>query len=150
MKKIVLTLIMLAPTVMVNAQSSTSFLKDWTGPYGGVPPFLKKKLSELKPAIETAIQEKLNEVDKIANNTQPAPFDNTIVALEKTGKKLNQVYAAFGIYSANINSPEFESIETEMTPKFSEFNNKFYQNGKLFDRISKVYNDPSTKKLTGE
>jgi peptidyl-dipeptidase Dcp len=151
MKKIVLTLIMLAPTIMVNAQTnSNSFLKDWTGPYGGVPPFTEYKLQDLKPAIETAIQDKLNEVDKIANNAKPATFDNTIVALEKTGKKLNQVYAAFGIYSANMNSPEFEPIETEMTPKFSEYNNKFYQNAKLFDRISKVYNDPATKKLTGE
>lgn len=151
MKKIVLTLIMLAPTVMVNAQTnSNSFLKDWSGPYGGVPPFTEYKLNDLKPAIETAIQDKLNEVDKIANNTKPATFENTIVELEKTGKKLNQVYAAFGIYSANMNSPEFEPIETEMTPKFSEYNNKFYQNGKLFDRISKVYTDPATKKLTGE
>jgi peptidyl-dipeptidase Dcp len=151
MKKIVLTLIMLAPTVIVNAQTnSNSFLKDWSGPYGGVPPFTEYKLIDLKPAIETAIQDKLNEVDKIANNTKPANFENTIVELEKTGKKLNQVYAAFGIYSANMNSPEFEPIETEMTPKFSEYNNKFYQNGKLFDRISKVYTDPATKKLTGE
>lgn len=151
MKKIFLTLIMIAPTIMVNAQTnSNSFLKEWSGPYGGVPPFTEYKLADLKPAIETAIQNKLNEVDKIANNTQAATFDNTIVALEKTGKKLNQVYAAFGIYSSNMNSPEFEPIETEMTPKFSEYNNKFYQNGKLFDRISKVYNDPATKKLTGE
>ena len=151
MKKIVLTLIMLAPTVMVNAQTnSNSFLKDWSGPYGGVPPFTEYKLNDLKSAIETAIQDKLNEVDKIANNTKPATFQNTIVELEKTGKKLNQVYAAFGIYSANMNSSEFEPIETEMTPKFSEYNNKFYQNGKLFDRISKVYTDPATKKLTGE
>ena len=151
MKKIILTLIMLAPMVMVNAQTNPNpFLKDWSGPYGGVPAFADYQLKDLKPAIEEAIREKLSEVNTIANNPKPATFDNTIVALEKTGKKLNQMYAVFGIYSANMNSPEFEPIETEMTPRFSEFNNKFYQNAKLFDRISKVYNAPETKELTDE
>lgn len=145
MKKIILALIMLAPTVMLNAQEN-AFLKDWSGPYGGVPAFTDYKLKDLKPAIEAAIQEKLNEIDKIANNPSPTTFDNTIVALEKTGKKLNQVYAIFGIYSANMNSPEFEPIETEMTPKFSEFSNRYYQNAKLFERISKIYNKQSAEK----
>lgn len=136
---------------IANAQTTTnSFLKDWAGPYGGVPAFNEYKLSDLKPAIQIAIQEKLDEVNRIANNPKPATFTNTIVALEKAGKKLTQVNAVFGIYSANMNSPEFEPIEREMTPKFSEFNNKYYQNAKLFARISKVYNAPETKKLTGE
>jgi len=121
------------------------FLKDWAGPYGGVPAFNEYKLKDLKSAIEMSIQEKLDQIDKIANNPKPATFENTIVALEKAGKKLSQVYAVFGIYSSNMNSPEFEPIETEMTPKFSEFNNKYYQNAKLFDRISAVYNSSGLK-----
>jgi peptidyl-dipeptidase Dcp len=151
MKKIILTLIMIAPTVMVNAQANqNSFLNDWTGPYGGVPAFTDYKLQDLKPAIEFAIKEKLNEISKIANNPKPATFTNTIVALEKTGKRFSQVYAVFGIYSSNMNSPEFEPIETEMTPKMYELGNKIYQNAKLFARISTVYNSPLTKKLTKE
>ena len=142
---------MIAPIVMVNAQANrNAFLNDWTGPYGGVPAFTDYKLTDLKPALEFAIQEKLNEVKKIANNPKPATFTNTIVALEKTGKRFNQVYAVFGIYSSNMNSPEFEPIETEMTPKIYDLSNKVYQNTKLFARISKVYNAPSTKKLTKE
>ncbi|MES2411413.1 MAG: M3 family metallopeptidase, partial [Bacteroidota bacterium] len=141
---------MIAPTVIVNAQNRNAFLNDWSGPYGGVPAFTDYKLSELKPALEFAIQEKLNEIKKIANNPKPATFTNTIVALEKTGKRFSQVYAVFGIYSANMNSPEFEPIETEMTPKVYDLNNKIYQNAKLFARISKVYNSPNKKKLTKE
>lgn len=142
---------MIAPTVMVNAQANrNSFLNDWAGPYGGVPAFTDYKLKDLKPALEYAIQEKLNETSKIANNPKPATFTNTIVALEKTGKRFSQVYAVFGIYSSNMNSPEFEPIETEMTPKVYDLSNKIYQNAKLFARISKVYNAPSTKKLTKE
>ena len=142
---------MIAPIIAVNAQKdSNPLLKDWAGPYGGVPDFPSYNLKDLKPAIEFGIQEKLNEIEKIANNPQPPTFENTIVALEKTGKKLNQVSAVFWIYSSNMNSPEFEPIEAEMTPKFSELSNKYYQNVKLFDRISKVYNSPEKNKLTDE
>lgn len=142
---------MIAPAIIVNAQKNpNSFLNDWDGPYGGVPAFSDYKLKDLKPAIEFAIQQKLKEVDKIANNPKPATFDNTIVAMEKAGKRLNEVYMIFGIYGSNMNSPEFEPIESEMTPKFSEVSNKIYQNKKLFTRISAVHDSPNVKKLTSE
>ena len=142
---------MIAPTAILNAQTNpNTFLNNWAGPYGGVPAFTDYKLKDLKPALEFAIQEKLNEIAKIANNPKPATFANTIVALEKTGKRFNQVYAVFGIYSSNMNSLEFEPIETEMTPKIYNLSNKIYQNAKLFARISKVYNSPEYKKLTKE
>lgn len=152
MKKIVFTLIMITPIIAVIAQKNDNnpLLKEWIGPYGGVPAFPDYKLNDMKPAIQFAIEEKLNQVEQIANNKEAPTFENTIVALEKIGKKLSQVYAVFGIYSANMNSPEFEPIETEMTPKFSEFNNKYYQNAKLFDRISTVYNSPEKAKLNPE
>ncbi len=142
---------MSVPLVTVNAQTNPNpLLNNWTGPYGGVPAFTEYKLKDFKPAIETAIREKLKEIDKIANNPKPPTFTNTIVAMEKTGKNLSQISTVFGIYGSNMNSPEFEPIETEMTPKFSELSNKIYQNSKLFARISKVYNAPEKKKLTGE
>ena len=152
MKKIFFTLLMITPIIAVTAQKGDDnpLLKEWKGPYGGVPAFPDYKLKDIKPAIAFAIEEKLYQVEQIANNKEAPTFDNTIVALEKAGKKLSQVYAVFGIFSANMNSPEFEPIEAEMTPKFSEFNNKYYQNAKLFERISKVYFAPETKNLTAE
>lgn len=134
-----------------NAQSNPNpYLNYWSGPYGGVPAFSDYKLKDLKSAIEFAIQQKLNEIDKIANNPQPATFENTLAELEKSGKLLSQVKAVFEIYSANMNSDEFAPIEEEMTPKFSEMNNKIFQNAKLFARISAVYNSPEKNKLTPE
>lgn len=142
---------MSAPILGANAQSNPNpFLNNWSGPYGGVPAFNTYQLKDLKPAIEVAIQEKLNEIDLIANNSKPATFENTIVAMEKAGKKLSQVKAVFDIYSSNMNSPEFEPIETELTPKFFETNNKMYQNTKLFNRIAAVYNSSEKNKLTAE
>ncbi len=142
---------MSAPLLTVNAQTnSNAFLNNWSGPYGGVPAFTDYKLQDLKSAIDAAILEKLNEINVIANNPKPATFENTMVALEKSGKKLTQIYAVFGIYSSNMNSSEFGPIETEMTPKFSELSNKIYQNEKLFARIAAVYNSPAKSKLTVE
>ncbi|WP_246014011.1 hypothetical protein [Flavobacterium dankookense] len=151
MKKIILTILMNAPILVANGQESNNpLLKNWTGPYGGVPAFNEYKINDLKPAIEVAIQEKLNEINAIATNPKPATFENTIVAMEKAGKKLTQTYAAFGIFSSNMSSPEFEPIEAEITPKFSELNNKIYQNAKLFQRIASIYNAKEKDKLTAE
>jgi peptidyl-dipeptidase Dcp len=142
---------MSAPILVTNAQTNpNSLLNNWSGPYGGVPAFGTYKLEDFKPALEKAIQEKLAEIDIIANNPKSPTFENTIVAMERAGKKLNQVKAVFDLYSSNLNSPEFEPIEIELTPKFSETRNKIFQNAKLFERISAVYNSPEKSKLTPE
>ncbi|MET0945795.1 MAG: M3 family metallopeptidase [Flavobacterium sp.] len=125
-------------------------LEKWSGPYGGVPAFNEYTISDIKPAIEIAIQEKLKEIEVIANNPESPTFTNTIAALENSGKSITRIYAVFGIYSSNMNSPEFEPIEAEMSPKLSDLNDKVYQNKKLFSRIEKLYNSPEKKKLNGE
>lgn len=150
MKKLFLTLLMCAPMLVPAQTNPNPFLNNWSGPYGGVPAFTSYQLKDLKPAIESAIQEKLQQIDAIASNPKPATFDNTIVAMEKTGVTLNQIYAVFGIYSSNMNSDEFAPIEEEMTPKLSVLSNKIYQNEKLFARISAVYHAPDKNKLTAE
>lgn len=140
---------MSAPLMAVTAQNhQNAFLNNWNGSYGGVPAFADYKLQDLKPAIEAAIEDKLKEINSIASNPKPATFENTIVALEKTGKKLSQIKAVFDIYGSNLSSPEFAPIESDVTPKFSELSNKVYQNNKLFTRIAKVYS--GGEKLTSE
>ncbi|MGL2962911.1 M3 family metallopeptidase [Flavobacterium sp. RSB2_4_14] len=151
MKKIILTFLMSISMFIANAQNSSNpFLKYWTGPYGGVPAFTDYKIADFKPALETAMREKLDEINAIANNPKPATFENTLVALEKAGKKLTQIKAVFDIFSSNLNTDEFGVLESEMSPKFSELNNKIFQNSKLFERISAVYNAPDKSKLTPE
>ena len=131
MKKITLILLMSIPIITAEAQNNQNpLLNNWTGNYGGVPAFNEYKIGDLKPAIKIAIQEKLDEYNTIANNPKPATFENTIVAMEKAGKKLSQAKAVFDIYSSNLNTPEFEPIEVEVTPLFSELNSKIYQNKK--------------------
>lgn len=130
--------------------SENPFLKEWTGPYGGVPNFAEYKISDFKPAIEYAIQEKLQEIEYIAENPEKPSFDNTIVALELSGKTLDRIHSVYGIYRSNLSTPEFNAVDTEMSPKLAEIEDKLYQNEKLFRRIESVYKSEESKKLNKE
>ncbi len=152
MKNIITSILISSTLFTMNAQNikDNPLLKDWTGNYGGVPAFNEYKVSDFKPAMEFAMQEKLDEVNAIANNPKPATFQNTIAALEKVGRKLSRIYAVYGIYSSNMSSPEFEPVEAEMEPKLAAIADKITQNTKLFKRIEAVYNSKDKSKLTKE
>ncbi|WP_133526452.1 M3 family metallopeptidase [Flavobacterium sp. 245] len=152
MKKLMSIFIMSTTFFAASAQSNSDnpLLKPWAGPYGGVPAFNEYKVSDFKPAIQFAIQEKLNEIDVIANNPKPATFENTIVAMERSGQTIERIFTVYGIYRSNLSSPEFSAIDRELSPKFSEFSDKINQNKKLFTRIQTVYNSKEKSKLTGE
>lgn len=125
-------------------------LQEFQGPYGGVPAFEKMELSQLKPALEYGMQKNLLEVEAIANNPEAPTFANTIVMLERAGDELSRVFRYWGIWSSNVNSPEFREIQKEMVPKISAFSSKITQNDKLFQRVKAVYESNELKKLTPE
>lgn len=125
-------------------------LQNWKGPYGSVPSFDQYKVSDFKPAIEIAIQENLNELEAIANNPELPSFENTIAALELSGKSITRIREIYEIFSSNIFTPEFGVVETEMSPKLSELSDKMYQNHKLFSRIEDIYNSAEYKNLNSE
>ncbi|MHB8999442.1 MAG: M3 family metallopeptidase, partial [Thermoanaerobaculia bacterium] len=138
------------PQPAVAAAPATPLLAVWTGPYGGVPPFDKVQVSDFKPALEAAMSENLAEIDRIAADPQPPDFENTIAAMERAGATLKRVRTIYGIWSSNLNSPEFQAIEREMAPKLSAFDDTITQNGALFRRIEAVYNSPAKASLTPE
>ncbi len=119
--------------------SDNVLLQPWTGPYGGLPAFDRMSLTDLKPALEQGMEANLAEIEAIANNPEAPTFENTIVAMERSGNDLGRVYSYYGIWSSNVSSPEFREIQAEMAPKLSEFNSKITQNEKLFARIKAVY-----------
>lgn len=125
-------------------------LAKWQGPYQGSPAFDRVSLMGLIPAIEAGMQINLDEIDAIANNANAPTFENTIVAMEKTGNDLGRVLTYWGIWSSNQSSPEFRKIQEEMAPKLSVFFSKINQNEKLFTRIQTVYNSDEFKILTPE
>ncbi|WP_323844602.1 M3 family metallopeptidase [Microbulbifer magnicolonia] len=130
--------------------ASNILLAEWTGPYGGVPAFDKMRVEDLKPALETAMSKNLAEIDTIASNPAAPTFANTIEELERSGGDLNRVFAYYGIWSANMSSPEFRAIQQEMAPKLADFQSKIVQNDKLFQRVKAVYDQRDSSDLNAE
>ncbi len=122
-----------------TVMSDNILLQDYQGPYGGVPAFDKMNIDDVKTAAEEGMKLNLEEIDAIANNEEPPTFENTIVAMERSGQALNNYFSYYGIMSSNVSTPEFRTIQSELAPKFSEFQSKISQNEKLFERIKAVY-----------
>ena len=133
-----------------TSADANPLLSEWSGPYGGVPPFDQVKIEFLKPALEAAMAENLSEIDKIANDSAPPTFENTIVAMEKAGQTLDRVGTIYNVWQSTMSSADFQTVQREMAPKLAAFSDKITQNEKLFKRIETVYNSPDKKKLNGE
>lgn len=133
-----------------NTMNENVLLKDWTGPFGGVPPFDQVKIELFKPALEAGMAESLAAIDAITANPQPATFDNTIVALERSGSKLRRVSAVYGVWAGSMSSNEFRPVQVEMAPKLAAYRDQIMQNGELFKRIEAVYQSPEKAKLNAE
>src|SRR5262249_1544310 len=122
-----------------EATVNNPLLAPWTGAHGGVPPFDKVKVEQFKPALETAMAEQLAEIDKIAADPAPPNFENTLAALERSGRTLDRVTTIFGIYSGTMSTLDFQKVEEEMSPKLAAFFDQITQNERLFKRIAAVY-----------
>jgi peptidyl-dipeptidase Dcp len=154
------SLVLLVATTMIsttnltyNSNSMTEdnpLLAKWEGPYGGVPPFDRVKVSLFKPALEAAMVEGLAEIDKIAKNPAAPDFENTIAALERSGHMLERVSTLYGVWGATMSTPEYQVVQREMAPRLAAFYDQITQNEALFKRIDAVYNSPAKAKLTPE
>ncbi|MDA7706354.1 M3 family metallopeptidase [Flavobacteriaceae bacterium] len=123
----------------IKTQPKNALLQEWQGPYGGVPAFDTMDVKDIQEAVETGMELNLTEIEAIANSTEPATFENTIAAMERSGAELDRVFSYYGIMSANMSSPEFRKVQADLAPKLSEFSSKINQNRALFDRIKTVY-----------
>ena len=132
------------------AKTDNILLQEWTGPYDGVPAFDKMKVGDVKSAMEKGMELGLIDIEKIANNTEAPTFENTIVAMERSGKELERIFTYYGIMSSNVSTPEFRDLQAELAPKISEYTSKISQNEKLFQRIKSVYDASQTTPLEAD
>ncbi|RMG68679.1 MAG: M3 family peptidase, partial [Bacteroidetes bacterium] len=114
-------------------------LQPWTGPYGGVPAFDQADMADLPAAFEVAMADEMARVEAIANDPEPATFDNTIAALERSDALMNRIYPYYGIWRSNLSTPEFREMQAELAPKLSAHSSQIMQNEALFQRIKTVY-----------
>lgn len=125
------------------------FFAEWKTPFG-TPPFDKIKEEHYLPAFEKALAEHDAEIQVIVNNQEPPTFENTILALEKSGRLLNKVSSVFyNLLSSNTND-QLQAIAKEMAPKMSRHEDDILLNEKLFQRIKAVYDQRKELKLTDE
>lgn len=143
-----LLLLGLTSNVMVQAESNPFFGKYKT-PFE-TPPFDKIKTEHYEPAFKRGIAELKADIEKIANNSEPATFENTIVALDRSGELLNRVSGAFfNVLSANAND-EMMEISQRISPDLTESSNNIYLNEKLFARVKAVYDQRQSLNLSVE
>ncbi len=114
------------------------------------PPFDKIKDSDYQPAIEAGIAQQMQETEAIANNSAAPTFENTIVAMEKSGQLLNRVMMVFsGVTGANTNDT-LQKVQDVETPKLAALQDAIYLNSKLFARVKAVYDVRANLKLDAE
>ncbi|WP_363507089.1 M3 family metallopeptidase [Burkholderia sp. LMU1-1-1.1] len=114
------------------------------------PAFDKIKDEHFLPAYAEGMRQQLKEIDAIANNKKPATFDNTIVAMEKSGALLTRVQTTFAnLQGANTND-KLDAIDSEMSPKLAAHGDAIYLNAKLYARVKALYDKRDSLKLDAE
>jgi peptidyl-dipeptidase Dcp len=114
-------------------------LADWTGPYGGVPPWDKLTVEAVPKAFELGLALMLAETDVIALDPQPATFDNTFLPLEDSGRHARRIETMFSVMSGSLSTPAVQAVEKEWSPKRAAAADKVTFNDKLFARVTAVY-----------
>jgi peptidyl-dipeptidase Dcp len=124
---------------MATEMSDNLLLAEWTGPYGGTPDFDAWSLDDLNAAMVEGMALSLADYEAIANNPEPATFENTIVEMERAGQPLNRAFSYWSIWRSNMSTPEFRAIQGELAPQLSAFNSQITGNEALFTRVRAVY-----------
>jgi len=110
------------------------FFEAWTTPFAA-PPFDRIKPEHFRPAYAKAIAEHAAEIAAIANDAAEPSFENTILALEKSGRLLTKVEAVFGNLAGSHTNDQLQDIEREMAPVLAKHWNDIHLNERLFKRI---------------
>ena len=114
------------------------------------PAFDKIKDAHYLPAFNAGMREQLREIDAIANDKAAPTFDNTIVALERSGQLLGRVYATFSnLQGANTNDA-LDAVDREMSPRLAAHSDAIHLNAKLFARVKALHDKRASLGLDAE
>ena len=147
MRHLLLAASILASSPMTSALAQTvaatpaanPLLAEWTGPYDGVPPWDKVRPELFPQAFQVALDERAAEYRRIADNPAAPTFANTVVPMQLAGRRLNRVGTLFGVMTGNMNSPAYQALDREWSPKLSAAQDRITFDPKLFARIEAIY-----------
>lgn len=150
--KTILLFSAITSAITINAQDKTNmnpFFETYTTPYQ-VPPFHLIKNEHFKPAILEGIKKQEAEIKAIVSNKEKPTFENTILAMENSGKLLSKVSTVFyNLNSANTNE-EIQAIAKELAPRLSAHNDNINLNPELFQRVKTVWDNQANLNLNKE
>jgi peptidyl-dipeptidase Dcp len=138
-----------AGEVKQNKQGENPFFATSQLPFQA-PRFDVISESDYAPAIAAGIQQKLAEVEKIANNPAEPTFDNTFVALEKSGALLTRTMSVFSAMTSANTSDALQKLDEETSPKLAALDDAIMLNSKLFARIKAIYDRRDSLNLDPE
>ena len=146
-------LILLTMTILASACNDKAgrnpLLADFDTPFG-VPPFEQIREEHYLPAFEEAIREARDEVKAIASDPEAPTFENTIVALERSGQRLGAIAAVFFNLNEAETSDAMQQIALEVSPRLTELDNDIVLDPVLFERVKTVYEKRDSLSLTSE
>ena len=114
------------------------------------PQFDKIQLEHYAPAFDRGMQEERAEYEAIANNAEPATFENTIVAMERTGQTLGRTLAVFSGINATNTNDALQKLQADYAPKFSAHRDAISLNPALFARVKAIYEQRAQLGLDAE
>lgn len=147
MKKFLLAFI--SSIAIMSTQAQNPFFSEYDTPHGTVP-FSKITTADYEPAIDHGIELGLQEIEAICNNRAVPDFDNTIVALEKSGKDLDRVLNTFGPLLSALSDDEMMELSMRVTPKLSEYSTAIALNTRLWEKIKYVWENRDKYNLNAE
>ncbi|MCC2954758.1 M3 family metallopeptidase [Massilia sp. IC2-477] len=118
--------------------ASNPFAKPSTLQYG-YPAFDKIRDEHFAPAFDEGMREQAREIDAIANNKAAPTFENTIVAMERSGRLLNRVSSVFSALVGSYTNDTLQALDKELAPKLAAHGDAIRLNPKLFQRIQTLY-----------
>lgn len=123
---------------IAESNSSNPLLQEWNTPFE-VPPFDKIKTSHYKPAFEEALSRHDAEINAIIENNKAPDFNNTIVALEESGKLKNRIEYVFSAMSEAMTNDSMNELAKDIYPMLTRHADKVTLNERLFARVKQVF-----------
>jgi peptidyl-dipeptidase Dcp len=114
------------------------------------PAFDKIKNADFKPALQAGMKKQLEEISKVADNAEAPTFENTLVAIEKSGQIYNRANSIFSLLTGANTSPALQKVQEEIAPEQAATQDAIYLNTKLFKRVEAIYNNRTHLKLDAE
>lgn len=140
----------IARAVLPATAPRAELLQPWTGPYEGVPPWDKVTVAKMREAILEGIDLRRADVAAIANNPDAPTFANTLVARELAGEPLDRAMSVFSVMTSNVGGPQWQALQTELSPILSAASDEITFNEKLFARIKAVADGADTNGLNAQ